>query len=77
MKVIVLIRRLLLHSRPNLILVLNGEIVQNAEKVNSTTKMFELTNVQMPLSVVHCKLQSDSGNFIIGGLDLQGGRTYS
>lgn len=63
--------------RSKVFLVLNGETVPHVEKVNSTTMMYHLVNVQKPLSIVHCKLQSDSWNDIVGGLDLQGGRMYS
>lgn len=63
-------------SRSKVLLVLNEEIVP-PERIDSTTTMYHLFNVQEPLSVLRCVLQRDSGNRYVGGLDLQGGRMYS
>lgn len=68
---------MLLSCRSKIFLVLNGETVDHEKEVNSTTMMFHLVNVRVPLSVVHCKIKRDSWNDIVGGLDLQGGRMYS
>lgn len=68
---------MLLSYRSRIVLVLNGETVDHAKEVNSTTTMFHLINVRVPLSVVHCKLKRDSWNDIVAGADLQGGRMYS
>lgn len=59
------------------LLVLNEEIVPLKKRIDSTTAMYHLFNVQEPQSVLHCVLQRDSGNTYVGGLDLQGGRMYS
>lgn len=36
--------------------------------------MFTVVNVQTPSSVVHCKLEYDSWNTLVSGLDLNAGR---
>lgn len=64
-------------SRSKVLLDLNEEIVAPKKRINSTTTMYHLFNVQEPLSVLRCVLQRDSGNTFVGGLDLQGGRMYS
>lgn len=64
-------------SRSRIVLLLNGETVDHKKKVNSTTMMFHLVNVRVPLSVVHCKMRRDSWNDVVAGADLQGGRMYT
>lgn len=64
-------------SRSKVLLVLNEEIVPLKKRIDSTTTMYHLFNVQEPLSELRCLLQRDSWNRHVGGLDLQGGRTYS
>uniref|UniRef100_A0A3Q4ACQ7 Fibronectin type-III domain-containing protein n=1 Tax=Mola mola TaxID=94237 RepID=A0A3Q4ACQ7_MOLML len=61
-------------SQAKIFLVLNGVIVDSAERVSSTTTRFHVVNVRTPLSIVHCKLRDGSWSYIVGGLDLQGGR---
>nr|XP_046246521.1 interleukin-23 receptor isoform X2 [Scatophagus argus] len=61
------------QQRSKISLELNGETLAPWGKVNSTTVIFNLFNVWMPLSIVRCKLQGDSWAEIVGGLDLQGG----
>ncbi|KAF3691117.1 Leukemia inhibitory factor receptor [Channa argus] len=53
-------------------LELNGVTVNSWRKINCTTVKFNLPSVQMPQSIVLCKLQSDQSK-IVGGLDLYGG----
>ncbi|XP_077963960.1 interleukin-23 receptor isoform X2 [Gasterosteus aculeatus] len=54
-------------------LELNGEIVSPWKKVNSTTMMFRLFNVQIPRSKVLCKLRNPQLSLVVAGLDLRGG----
>lgn len=46
----------------------------NGMKINSTTVMFTLVNVQTPPSFVLCKLKYNSKIFLVSGLDLDAGR---
>ncbi|XP_062419424.1 interleukin-23 receptor [Pungitius pungitius] len=55
-------------------LELNGETVSPWKKVNSTTMMFRLFNVQIPRSTVLCKLRNHQLSLVVDGLDLHGGR---
>lgn len=66
-----------LPSRSKITLVMNNLILEPKKEINSTTMMYQLVNVQKPLSILHCKQQRDSLNYIIGGLDLKGGRMYN
>ncbi|XP_040895464.1 interleukin-23 receptor isoform X2 [Toxotes jaculatrix] len=54
-------------------LELNGKTVAPLKKVNCTTVMFHLHNVQTPQSIVRCKKKSGQLSKIVSGLDLQGG----
>lgn len=65
-----------LLSRSKITLVMNHLTLEPKKEINSTTMMYQLVNVQEPLSILHCKQQRDSLNYIIGGHDLKGGRTY-
>lgn len=65
-----------LSSRLTITLELNGEIVSPWKKVNSTTMMFRLFNVQIPRSKVLCKLRNPQLSLVVAGLDLRGGRMY-
>lgn len=55
-------------------LELNGEIVKSWRKVNCTTVIFDLLNVQKPQSILLCKQEKDEHSLIVNGLDLRGGR---
>lgn len=66
-----------LLSRSKITLVMNDLTLEPKKQINSTTMMYQLVNVQKPLSILHCKQQRDSLNYIIGGQDLKGGRMYS
>ncbi|XP_026201236.1 interleukin-23 receptor isoform X2 [Anabas testudineus] len=54
-------------------LELNGEIVKSWRKVNCTTVIFDLLNVQKPQSILLCKQEKDEHSLIVNGLDLRGG----
>ncbi|XP_067368502.1 interleukin-23 receptor isoform X2 [Channa argus] len=60
------------QTRLKMSLELNGVTVNSWRKINCTTVKFNLPSVQMPQSIVLCKLQSDQSK-IVGGLDLYGG----
>lgn len=53
---------------------MDGKALYTANKINCTTVMFTLVNVQTPSSVVRCKLACISYNILISGLDLNAGR---
>lgn len=61
-------------SRAQTFLEVNGKAVYTGKKINSTTMMFTLVNVQTPSSIVSCKLNHNSWNDVVSGLDLNGGR---
>ncbi|XP_031724184.1 interleukin-23 receptor isoform X2 [Anarrhichthys ocellatus] len=54
-------------------LELNGKTVASQKKVNCTTMMFSLFNVQKPNSILRCKLENDQLSKVVTGLDLHGG----
>nr|AAR25687.1 class I helical cytokine receptor number 24 [Tetraodon nigroviridis] len=54
-------------------LEVDGKALYTANKINCTTVMFTLVNVQTPSSVVRCKLACISYNILISGLDLNAG----
>ncbi|XP_026161313.1 interleukin-23 receptor isoform X2 [Mastacembelus armatus] len=51
----------------------DGKSVAAWKKVNCTTVIFNLVNVQTPRSIVLCKLKSDQSSQIVSGMDLHAG----
>ncbi|XP_054459001.1 interleukin-23 receptor [Anoplopoma fimbria] len=54
-------------------LAVNGHTVAPWKKVNCTTAIFRLFNVQIPQSIVLCKQKRDQLSRVVAGLDLHGG----